>query len=168
MRSSLNGPYTHCTQAAQAPGTGRAWSTVAHLGQGPCSTAPPPWLPAPSFGFVVSDSGKEPKDGILQLVPETKCFNAPGLFQVLKLHSFPVCFSGRGWPGVGHPRSPPRGSPCSPLWSKKWGPSPRTDRKVQNFRTYTLSWVGIWFLWPTQVSPARPAQTCANIATKDG
>lgn len=99
MRSSLNGPYTHCTQAAQAPGTGRAWSTVAHLGQGPCSTALPPWLPAPSFGFVVSDSGKEPKDGILQLVPETKCFNAPGLFQVLKLHSFPVCFSGRGWPG---------------------------------------------------------------------
>lgn len=82
---------------------------MAHLGQGPCSTAQAPWLPDPSFGFVVSDSGKEPKDGILQLVPETKCFNAPGLFQVLKLHSLPVCFSGRGWPGVGHPRSPPRG-----------------------------------------------------------
>ena len=75
---------------------------MAHLGQGPCSTAQTPWLPDPSFGFVVSDSGKEPKDGILQLVPETKCFNAPGLFQVLKLHSLPVCFSGRGWPGVGH------------------------------------------------------------------
>ena len=156
--------HTSCTSS-------RPWAGMVHSGPfapGPLQHCPAPVAPRPSFGFVVSDSGKEPKDGILQLVPETKCFNAPGLFQVLKLHSLPVCFSGRGWPGVGHPRSPPRGSPCSPLWSEKWGPSPRTDRKVQNFRTYTLSWVGIRFLWPTQVSPARPAQTCANIAKKDG
>ena len=81
------------------------------------------------------------------------------------LGNFPGCLCGQGWVTRG-PR--PGGAPCTPLWSWRWGPSPRTDRKVQNFRTYTLSWVGIWFLWPTQVSPARPAQTCANTATKDG
>lgn len=138
--------HTSCTgPLRQAIDKGRRGAGRRISGQGPGSTALPTPRPDPSFGFMVSDSSKFwewTEGGNHSVSPWDEVFlMLSGLFRVLKLHPLPVCFSGRGWPGLVTSGPCLAEMLCPALHRRPRGGAPPTQDRQESveFQAFTLS-----------------------------